>query len=145
MIAGGEDPRFIARRMVILASEDIGLADSNALGVAVAAANAVELVGLPEAQLNLAHAAVYLALAPKSNAVVRGIGAATEALERRGAGDVPAHLRGTGYPGAGALGHGVGYKYPHDFKGAKIEQRYMPEGFEGDRYWEPEDRIKGEQ
>ncbi|MGH2830611.1 MAG: replication-associated recombination protein A, partial [Actinomycetota bacterium] len=137
MIAAGEDPRFIARRMIIFASEDVGVADPTALPIAVAAAQAVEHVGLPEAGLNLAHACVHLSLSPKSNAVTRAIGAAARALEERGAGAVPAHLRGTGYAGAATLGHGVGYKYPHDFPGARVEQRYMPEGFEDDRYWDP--------
>jgi len=140
MIKAGEDPRFIARRMVIFASEDVGEADPQSLAVAVAAAQAVEFVGMPEVQLNLAQAAVHLANAPKSNAVIRGISAALEDVERLGQGEVPAHLRGTGYPGASTLGHGVGYKYPHDYPGATVEQDYMPEGFEGRRYWNPDQR-----
>jgi putative ATPase len=138
MIKAGEDPRFIARRMVIFASEDVGEADPSSLSIAVAAAHAVELVGMPEVQLNLAQAAVHLATAPKSNAVIRAISAALDDVERRGQGEVPSHLRGTGYPGASTLGHGVGYKYPHDHPGARVEQEYMPEGFEGTRYWKPE-------
>jgi len=140
MIHSGEDPRFIARRMVIFASEDVGLADPHALVVATAAAQAVQFVGLPEVQLNLAHAAVYLATAPKSNAVIRAIGSAMADVETEGQGAVPSHLRDAHYPGAKALGHGAGYKYPHDFPGATVEQSYMPEGFEGKRYWEPEER-----
>lgn len=141
MLAAGEDPRFVARRMIIFASEDVGLADPDALPVAVAAAQAVEFVGMPEAQLNLAHAAVHLALAPKSNAVTRAIGAAGRALAERGAGAVPDHLRDASHPGTRAFGHGVGYKYPHDFPGNWVEQRYLPEGFESDRYWEPEPGV----
>jgi putative ATPase len=142
MIAGGEDPRFIARRMLIFASEDVGQADPRALLVAAAAAQAVEVVGMPEAQLTLAHAAVYLALAPKSNAVLRAIGKALADVEREGQGRVPPHLRDAHYPGARALGHGAGYKYPHDFPGGRVDQACMPEGFEGRRYWEPEPRIE---
>jgi putative ATPase len=143
MIHSGEDPRFIARRMVIFASEDVGMADPQALVVVTAAAQAVEFVGLPEVQLNLAHAVVYLATAPKSNAVIRAIGAAMADVEKEGQGAVPSHLRDAHYPGAKALGHGAGYKYPHDFPGATVEQTYMPEGFEGKTYWEPDDQGDG--
>jgi len=143
MIAAGEDPRFIARRMIILASEDVGMADARALQIAVAAAQAVEFVGMPEAQLNLAHAAIALALAPKSNAVTRSLGAAQADLEERGQGGVPQHLRDASYPGAKRLGHGTGYKYPHDFPGGWVEQTYLPEGLEGRRYWEPEEGNAG--
>src|SRR5205823_4619602 len=103
MIEAGEDPRFVARRLVILASEDVGLADPQALGVAVAAAQAVQLIGLPEAALNLAEATIYLALAPKSNAVARAIGAAAADVREGRAGVVPAHLRDASYPGAKRL------------------------------------------
>jgi len=140
MIHAGEDPRFIARRMVIFASEDIGMADPMALTVATAAAHAVEYVGMPEAQLNLAQGVVYLATAPKSNAVIRAIGEALSDVERSGQGAVPGHLRDAHYPGAKALGHGAGYKYPHDYPGAQVEQTYMPEGFEGKRYWKPDEQ-----
>jgi len=143
MIHSGEDPRFIARRMVIFASEDVGMADPQALVIATAAAQAVEFVGLPEVQLNLAHAVVYLATAPKSNAVIRAIGAAMADVEKEGQGAVPSHLRDAHYPGAKALGHGAGYKYPHDFPGASVEQTYMPEGFEGKAYWEPDEQGDG--
>ena len=144
MIHSGEDPRFIARRMVIFASEDVGQADPMALVVATAAAQAVEYVGLPEVQLNLAQAAIYLANAPKSNAVIRAIGEAMSDVEKQGQGAVPGHLRDAHYPGAKALGHGAGYKYPHAFPGARVEQQYMPEGFEGKKYWKPESGVTGE-
>jgi putative ATPase len=138
MLEGGEDPRFIARRLIIFASEDVGLADPTALPIAVAAAQAVEFVGLPEVALNLAHATVALALAPKSNAVIRGIGKAREDVQRTGQGAVPKHLRDAHYQGARRLGHGEGYKYPHAHPEGWVEQQYMPEGFEGRTYWEPE-------
>ncbi|MFA5890930.1 MAG: replication-associated recombination protein A [Actinomycetota bacterium] len=141
MLEAGADARFIARRMVIFASEDVGIADSTALHTAMAAAQAVEFVGLPEVRLNLAHAAVALALAPKSNAVIRAINAAQKDLAERGQGTVPAHLRDASYRGARTLGHGTGYKYPHDPSEGAAEQRYMPEGFEGRRYWKPEQRL----
>jgi len=143
MIAAGEDPRFIARRMVILASEDIGNADPMALVVALSAFQALEFVGLPEAQLNLAQAALYLANAPKSNAAMLAITRAAEDVKRMGAGEVPARLRGTGYPGARHLGHGTGYLYPHDFPGGWVDQPYLPEALAaggGPRYYEPTDR-----
>ena len=143
MIHSGEDPRFIARRMVIFASEDVGMADPQALVVATAAAQAVEFVGLPEVQLNLAQAAVYLATAPKSNAVIRAIGAAMRDVETEGQGAVPRHLRDAHYPGAKTLGHGAGYKYPPDHPGGDVDQTYMPEGFEGTTYWKPDERGEG--
>ena len=134
MLEGGEDPRFIARRLVILASEDVGLADPEALPVAVAAAQAVELVGMPEARLNLAHATLYLAKAPKSNSVLTALGRA--AADARSADPVPLHLRDAHYGGARALGHGEGYEYPHDFPEHRVEQAYRPQRFEGKRYYE---------
>ncbi len=137
MLEGGEDPRFICRRMIIFASEDVGMADSGALQVAVAAAHALEHVGLPEAQLNMAHAAIYLATAPKSAAVVRGIGAATRDARERGR-EVPKHLREAGHPGVKEFGHGVGYEYPHDYPGHTVEQSYRPPEDEGKRYYEPD-------
>jgi putative ATPase len=143
MVHAGEDPRFIARRMVIFASEDVGMADPMALVIATGAAHAVEYVGMPEAQLNLAHAVVYLATAPKSNAVIRAISEAMRDVEREGQGAVPAHLRDAHYPGSRALGHGAGYKYPHDYPGARVEQAYMPEGFEGKKYWNLEPGVAG--
>jgi putative ATPase len=136
MIEAGEDPRFVARRMVIFASEDIGLADPRALQVAVAAADAVEYVGLPEVQLNLAEAAIYLALAPKSNAVKTAIFSAREDVREHGNVRPPKMLRGSGYRGAKALGSGEGYIYPHDdARGFELE--YLPEELRGRRYWQP--------
>ncbi|HNC93861.1 MAG TPA: replication-associated recombination protein A [Solirubrobacterales bacterium] len=137
MIEGGEDPRFIARRMVILASEDIGNADPQAIVVATAAAAAVDRVGMPEAALNLAQAATYLALAPKSNASYAAINAAREEVKKNGPKLPPAHLRDSHYPGAKELGRGEGYVYPHDVDGGVSEQSLMPEGLEGLRFYEP--------
>ena len=138
MIEAGEDPRFIARRMIVHASEDIGLADPRALLVAVAAAQAVEHVGLPEARLNLAEAAIYLALAPKSNSVYLAIAAAAE--DAQSSDPVPLHLRDASLPTSRRLGHGKGYKYPHDYPGHRVEQEYRPERFGGKRYYEPSDQ-----
>lgn len=137
MLAGGEDPRFIARRLVILASEDVGLADPMALVVADAAARAVEFVGLPEAQLNLAEAVVYLATAPKSNRVTVALGRAQADVERAGRAEVPLHLRDRHYPGAARLGHGEGYRYPHDDPRGWVEQAYRPPEAAGHVYYEP--------
>ncbi|MFW6113302.1 MAG: replication-associated recombination protein A [Actinomycetota bacterium] len=137
MIYAGEDPRFIARRMVIFASEDIGLADSRALLLADAAARAVEFVGLPECQLNLAHAALYLALAPKSNSSTTAISAAMKEVEKGDTPPVPPHLRDSHYPGAKSLDNGRGYLYPHDYPGHHVKQRYMPEGMEEREYYRP--------
>jgi putative ATPase len=137
MIEAGEDPRFIARRLIVHASEDVGLADPTALQAAVAAAHAVEFVGLPEARINLAQAVIHLALAPKSNAVIKAIGAADADVKAGLAGPVPTHLRDAHYPGAGKIGHGGGYKYPHDFEGGIVRQDYAPEGLAGRRYYQP--------
>lgn len=126
MLEAGEDARFIARRLVILASEDIGMADPQSLLVADAAAHAVEFVGLPEAQLNLAHAVVHLATAPKSNRVTTALGAAREAARRSGTGEVPVHLRDAHYSGAKSLGHGDGYVYPHNDPSGWAPQEYRP-------------------
>src|ERR671937_2277558 len=139
MLEAGEDPRFIARRMVIFASEDVGNADPQALGVANAAAAAVDRVGLPECRLNLAQAAAYLALAPKSNASYRGIQRATAHVREHGAKPPPAYLQDAHYPGARKLGRGVGYVYPHDEPGGVGEQQVAPEGLEGERFYEPTD------
>jgi len=140
MLEAGEDPRFIARRLVISASEDVGLADPQALPVAVAAFQALEFVGLPEARLNLAEATVYLALAPKSNSAYLALAAATRELQAAsGPGRVPSHLQSASYPGERKLGIGVGYQYPHDHPGHWIEQRYLPEGLEGG-YYHPADQ-----
>jgi putative ATPase len=135
MIEAGEDPRFVARRMVIFASEDVGLADPRALQVAVAAADAVEYVGLPEVQLNLAEAAIYLALAPKSNAVKTAIFSAREDVREHGNVRPPKMLRGSGYRGAKALGSGEGYIYPHDDERG-FELDYLPEELRGKKYWQ---------
>jgi putative ATPase len=140
MIEAGEDPRFLARRMVILASEDIGLADPQALLVAEAAARAVEYVGLPEAALNLAEAVIYLARAPKSNAVVVALGRAQEDVRSSVAQEVPTHLRDAHYKGAATLGHGDGYVYPHDDPSGVVPQQYRPDALEGRVYYEPTPR-----
>ena len=137
MLAAGEDPRFIARRLVILASEDVGLADSQGLLVANAAAHAVEYVGLPEAQLNLAHAVVYLATAPKSNRSMVALGRALADVEHRPAGQVPPHLRDAHHPRAKTLGHGVGYEYPHDHPRGWVPQEYRPPQVSERVYYEP--------
>jgi putative ATPase len=135
MLEAGEDARYIARRMVVHASEDIGLADPRALMVAVAAAQAVEYVGLPEARLNLAEAAIYLARAPKSNSVVVSLGKATE--DAASADPVPLHLREPGHPALKKLGYGKEYKYPHNYEGHWVEQEYRPVRFSGKKYYEP--------
>jgi putative ATPase len=137
MLEAGEDPRFVARRLVILASEDVGNADPQALLVASAAAQAVEFVGLPECQLNLAQAVTYLASAPKSNASYLAIEKAREDVRNGRTLDVPAHLRDTHYKGAEQLGHGEDYQYSHDHPGAWVDQQYLPERR---RYYEPTDR-----
>jgi putative ATPase len=137
MLEAGEDARFIARRLVILASEDVGMADPMALLVADAAARAVEFVGLPEAQLNLAQAVVHLATAPKSNRAAVAIWQAREDVTGGSAGEVPPHLRGTGYRSAAKLGHGVGYHYPHDDPRGWVEQEYRPPAAAGRTYYAP--------
>jgi putative ATPase len=136
MIEGGEDPRFIARRMVILASEDVGNADPRALELAVATAHAVEHVGMPECALNLAQAAVYLALAPKSNASYKALGRARAWVRENGTPLPPAHLQSTAYPGAKQLGRGEGYDYPHDRPEGVSEQELLPESVVGERFLE---------
>ena len=137
MLAAGEDARFIARRLVILASEDVGMADPLGLVVADAAARAVDFVGLPEAQLNLAQAVVYLATAPKSNRVAAGIWAAAADVQQRPAGAVPAHLRDAHYWGAAKLGHGVGYEYPHDDPRGWVPQDHRPPEVADREYYLP--------
>jgi putative ATPase len=137
MVEAGEDPRFIARRLVILASEDIGLADPTALTTAVAAAQAVQLIGLPEARLNLAQATIALALAPKSNAVIKAIDAASADVRAGKIGAVPAHLRDAHYRGAGKLGHGRGYRYAHDEPYGVAEQQYAPDEVADAAYYRP--------
>ena len=137
MIEAGEDPRFIARRLVILASEDIGLADPTALTTAVAAAQAVQLIGLPEARLNLAQATIALAVAPKSNAVIKAIDAAAADVRAGKIGPVPAHLRDSHYPGAKKLAHGKGYRYAHDEPYGVAEQQYAPDVVTDAEYYQP--------
>lgn len=137
MVEAGEDPRFLARRLVILASEDIGLADPTALQTAVAVADAVSFVGLPEAAINLAHAVIALSLAPKSNSVVKAIAAAQADVRAGLVGPVPVHLRDAHYPGAARIQHGAGYRYPHDYPGAVVTQRYSPDAVADRRYYEP--------
>ncbi|PWC04053.1 replication-associated recombination protein A [Agromyces badenianii] len=137
MIEAGEDPRFIARRIIVLASEDIGLADPSALGVAVAAADAVQLIGMPEGRIPLAQAVVHLATAPKSNAAYLGIDRAIADVREGKAGRVPKHLRDAHYPGAKRLGHGKGYKYPHDDEIGVVQQEYLPDSLRGAVYYQP--------
>ena len=140
MISAGEDPRFIARRIVIFASEDVGMADPMSLLVANAAAQAIEFVGLPEGRINLAHAVVHLATAPKSNASYMGINRAMKDVADLPAGEVPMHLRDANYKGAASLGHGEGYLYPHNFPDAQVEQHYRPDEVQRRRYYEPTPR-----
>lgn len=137
MVEAGEDPRFIARRIVIFASEDVGMADPTALQVAVAAAQAVDFIGMPEGRINLAQAVIHCALAPKSNAVVAAIGAASADVRAGNIGQVPAHLRDAHYPGAKKLGHGEAYRYPHDFDHGVVRQDYAPEELRDRRYYQP--------
>jgi len=137
MLEAGEDARFIARRMIIFASEDVGQADPTALLVAVAAAHALEHVGLPEAQLNLSQAVIHLATAPKSNRSALAIWNARGDVQNGKVGEVPPHLRDAHYQGAASLGHGVGYEYPHDHPGGWVAQQYLPDDMAGVRYYEP--------
>ncbi len=137
MIVAGEDPRFIARRIVIFASEDVGMADPTALQTATAAAQAVQMIGLPEAQINLAHAVIHCATAPKSNAVILAIGEAMTDVRAGLAGAVPKHLRDAHYPGARGLGHGKGYIYPHDQPHGVAKQQYAPDEIVGRDYYRP--------
>ncbi|QDE34906.1 replication-associated recombination protein A [Microbacterium foliorum] len=137
MIEAGEDPRFIARRLVISASEDVGLADPQALSIAVAAADAVAFIGMPEGRIPLAEATVYLATTAKSNAAYVGIDQAIADIRSGGFGRVPLHLRDAHYPGAKRLGHGRGYVYPHDSEFGILPQQYLPDELRGKRYYEP--------
>ncbi|MCA5894663.1 replication-associated recombination protein A [Isoptericola sp. NEAU-Y5] len=140
MVAAGEDPRFIARRLVISAAEDVGLADPSALQTAVAAAQAVQLIGMPEGRIVLAEAVVHLATAPKSNAAYLGVDAALADVRAGRAGVVPPHLRDAHYAGAQGLGHGKGYRYAHDAPHAVAAQQYLPDELVGRRYYTPSDR-----
>jgi putative ATPase len=137
MIEAGEDPRFIARRLVISASEDIGMGDPTALGVAVAAADAVQLIGMPEARINLAQAVVALALAPKSNAVIMAIDAAIADVKAGKVGPVPAHLRDAHYAGAKKIGHGSSYQYSHNDPRGVVPQQYAPDVVDDAEYYKP--------
>ncbi|NUT05662.1 MAG: replication-associated recombination protein A [Hamadaea sp.] len=139
MLVAGEDARFIARRMIIFASEDVGMADPTALMVATAAANAVEFVGLPEAQLNLSQAVIHLATAPKSNSATTAIGKAMADVRAGQAGSVPKHLRDAHYRAAAGLGHGSGYRYPHDDPRGVVTQQYAPDAIARTDYYEPTD------
>jgi putative ATPase len=137
MIEAGEDPRFIARRLIVHASEDIGMADPTALQVAVAAQQAVQFIGMPEGRLALAQATIHLATAPKSNAVILAIDAALSDVRSGGAGTVPAHLRDGHYAGAAKLGNAKGYRYPHNVPEGVLAQQYPPDGLVGRDYYEP--------
>ncbi|MGM7696886.1 replication-associated recombination protein A [Microbacterium sp. A84] len=137
MIEAGEDPRFIARRLVISASEDIGLADPQGLVIAVAASDAVAFIGMPEGRIPLAEATVYLATTAKSNAAYLGINAAIADVRAGSFGRVPPHLRDAHYPGAKRLGHGKGYVYPHDSEHGVVPQQYLPDELDGRRYYQP--------
>ena len=137
MIVAGEDPRFIARRLIILASEDIGLADPAALGIAVAAAEAVSQIGMPEGRIPLAEATIYLALAPKSNSAYQAINTAISDVQQGLVDPVPSHLRGTGYSDAEKYGSGVGYLYPHDLSSAIAKQDYLPKSLLDRNYYQP--------
>jgi putative ATPase len=137
MIEAGEDPRFIARRLVISASEDIGMGDPTALGVAIAAAEAVQLIGMPEARINLAQAVVALALAPKSNAVIMAVDAAIADVKAGKVGPVPPHLRDAHYAGAKKIGHGSSYQYSHDDPRGVLPQQYAPDVIDGTDYYKP--------
>jgi putative ATPase len=140
MLEGGEDPEFIARRLVILASEDVGLANSEGLRVAVAAADALAYVGLPEATYNLAHATLFLATASKSNSVGRAITVSRDLVDRGPTPSVPLHLRSAAYKGAADLGHGVGYQYSHDHPGGIVAQQYFPDGVPPTPVYQPGDQ-----
>ena len=137
MLYAGEDVKFIARRIIICASEDVGNADPNALTVAVSAAQAVERIGLPEGQITLAQAVTYVATAPKSNAACQGIFMAMEAVRDRKTPPVPVHLQDKHYKGAEKLGHGLGYKYAHDYPNHYVTQQYLPDGMEGEHFYLP--------
>ncbi|MCI8634214.1 MAG: replication-associated recombination protein A [Eubacterium sp.] len=137
MLAAGEDIRFIARRIMICASEDVGMADSNALNVAVSACLAIERVGMPEAQIILSHAVIYVATAPKSNASCLAIGRAAKKVSNTRTAQVPAHLRDSHYPGAGRLERGIGYQYAHDYPGHYVAQQYLPDELLDEHFYEP--------
>ncbi len=137
MIEAGEDPEFMVRRMIVFASEDIGLADSQALTIAVAAGQALAYVGLPEAAFALSQATLYLATAPKSDSVKTAMGAARQAIADASGAEVPIHLRSSGYQGAALLGHGDGYRYPHDHPDHIVTQQYLPDEIAGTILFHP--------
>ena len=139
MLYAGEDVKFIARRIMICASEDVGNADPQALMVAVSASQAVERIGMPESQIILAQAAAYVACAPKSNSSVNAIGAAMKAVQERPHGQIPAYLRDAHYSGAKDLGRGIDYKYPHNYENHYVEQQYLPDELKGTRFYIPSD------
>ncbi len=139
MINAGEDPKFIARRIIIFASEDIGNADPNALNIAISTFNAVNIIGMPEGRINLAQGALYMATAAKSNSAYVGIDKALADIKSKEIGEVPSHLKDGHYPGAKKLGHGKGYKYPHDYEDAMVNQQYLPDEFVGKKYYNPTD------
>ncbi|KXS40496.1 MAG: putative ATPase [Candidatus Frackibacter sp. T328-2] len=140
MLEAGEDPRFIARRMIVHAAEDVGIADPQALVIANAAADAVEYVGLPEARIPLAEAAVYIATAPKSNAIIRGIDKAISTVRNQNSSGIPDHLRDAHYKGAKKLGHGKGYKYPYHYQDNYVEQQYLPDELVKEEFYHPGDQ-----
>ena len=139
MLLSGEDPRFIARRMVIFASEDIGLADKHALEIATSAFYATTVIGMPEVRINLSHACIYLARAKKSNSSYVAIDKAMSFIRKNGAGKVPNNIRDAHYSGSEKLGVG-GYLYPHNYEGGVVEQNYMPEEFIGEKFYDENDR-----
>lgn len=143
MLYAGEDPRFVARRLVISAAEDIGLADPTALPLAQAAAEAVSFIGMPEGRIPLAEVAIYLACAPKSNTAYMAINRAMDLVSREKTPPVPIHLKDAGYGSGERLGYGKGYQYPHDFTAGWVQQRYLPEGVDGP-FWEPHNRGREE-
>ncbi|MCR5835198.1 MAG: replication-associated recombination protein A [Lachnospiraceae bacterium] len=144
MLYAGESVDFIARRIMICAAEDVGLADPNALNVAVSAANAVHMIGMPESQIILSEAVIYVATAPKSNSAVCAIGEAMDSVKNNTSVKVPAHLQDAHYGGAAKLGHGQGYKYAHDYPNHFVKQQYMPDGMEDVKFYHP-DRIGHEE
>ena len=142
MLDAGEDPKFIARRIIVHASEDIGMADPQALQVAVAAFHALDFIGMPEARINLAQAVIHLSLAPKSNSVITAIDNALNDVRNGEVGEVPSHLADTSYKGAKDLGKGIGYQYPHDFPDNWIEQQYLPDKLKGKKYYVPKNKSE---
>ena len=135
MVEAGEDPLFIARRILIFASEDVGLADPGALQIALAAFQSVERLGMPEGRIVLSHAALYCALAPKNNQAYKSIDEALEKIRKGMVHPVPSHLRDAHYPGAKKMGHGIGYLYPHNYPGNYVEQQYLPDAIKNEKFF----------